>query len=119
MTVHVHTQPQATRTPLAGVAVIGAGIVGINAALQLQRTLGDVVVLDPLQPGGGASFGNGGLIAVDSCGPMATPGMIWSAVRWLLDSNGLLAVDTRFAPCRGSGADCARAGWTASSLRRT
>ena len=96
MTVHVRAKPQSDRTLLAKVAVLGAGIVGINAALQLQRAVGDVVVLDPLRPGGGASFGNSGLIAVDSCGPMATPGMLRSVPGWLLSKDGPLAVDARY-----------------------
>jgi glycine/D-amino acid oxidase-like deaminating enzyme len=79
------------------IAVIGAGVVGMAIALRLQRQCGNVAVIDPLQPGGGASFGNGGLIAVDSCGPMSTPGMIRQVPRWLTDPDGPLAVHAGYA----------------------
>jgi glycine/D-amino acid oxidase-like deaminating enzyme len=85
----------AERTP--GIAVIGAGVVGMASALHLQRVLGGVTAIDPLQPGGGASFGNGGLIAVDSCGPMSTPGMLRQAPRWLLNPDGPLAINHGYA----------------------
>jgi len=42
------------------VAIIGAGFTGLNAALELARHGADVVVLDALHPGWGASGRNGG-----------------------------------------------------------
>jgi D-amino-acid dehydrogenase len=75
------------------IAVIGAGIVGTACALMLQREFGSVTSIDTLPPAGGASFGNSGLIAVDSCGPMATPGMLRQVPGWLMDRNGPLSVD--------------------------
>jgi glycine/D-amino acid oxidase-like deaminating enzyme len=84
-------------TPATGIAVIGAGVVGMASALHLQRVLGGVTAIDPLQPGGGASFGNGGLIAVDSCGPMSTPGMLRQVPRWLLNPDGPLAINHGYA----------------------
>ena len=56
-----------------------------------------MTTIDPLQPGGGASFGNGGLIAVDSCGPMSTPGMLRQVPGWLLNPDGPLAVNHGYA----------------------
>lgn len=44
----------------ADVAVIGAGVTGLNAALALAEAGRDVVVLDAEQPGWGASGRNGG-----------------------------------------------------------
>jgi glycine/D-amino acid oxidase-like deaminating enzyme len=83
--------------PATGIAVIGAGVVGMASALHLQRMLGGVTAIDPLQPGGGASFGNGGLIAVDSCGPMSTPGMLRQAPGWLLKADSPLAINHAYA----------------------
>jgi len=40
--------------------VVGAGVVGLSAALYLQRAGVQVAVIDPLGPAGGASFGNAG-----------------------------------------------------------
>ncbi|MBB1598476.1 FAD-binding oxidoreductase [Variovorax sp. UMC13] len=80
-----------------GIAVIGGGIVGLACALSLQRALGDVTLYDLLPPGGGASYGNSGLVAVDSCGPLAMPGMMRRIPGWLMDPDGPLAVDPRYA----------------------
>ena len=44
------------------VGVIGAGMVGIAAASHLQRDGHDVFVVDPGEPGDGASFGNAGCL---------------------------------------------------------
>lgn len=80
------------------VAVIGAGIVGLCAALFLQRAGLQVTVCDPLPPGSGASFGNAGLISVDSCVPIALPGMLRQVPRWLSDPTGPLAIHPPYLP---------------------
>ncbi|WP_254599940.1 NAD(P)/FAD-dependent oxidoreductase [Cupriavidus gilardii] len=76
----------------ADIAVVGAGIVGLCIALSLRRLGREVVLYDALPPGGGASFGNAGLISVDSCIPIALPGMVWQLPKWLLDRHGPLAI---------------------------
>ncbi|WP_155646047.1 FAD-dependent oxidoreductase, partial [Erythrobacter donghaensis] len=45
--------------------VIGGGLVGLCAALQLQRAGGIVTVLEPQEKPQGASWGNAGHIAVE------------------------------------------------------
>lgn len=77
------------------VAVIGAGIVGLCAAVNLQRSGRQVTVYDAQRPGGGASYGNGGLISPDSCMPIALPGMLRKIPKWIADSTGPLAVSPR------------------------
>ncbi|HOW49646.1 MAG TPA: FAD-binding oxidoreductase [Rubrivivax sp.] len=79
------------------VAVIGAGIVGVCAALALQRDGCRVTVYDPLPPGGGASFGNAGLISIDSVVPIAMPGMLRNVPRWLTDPQGPLVLRPGYA----------------------
>ncbi len=76
----------------ARIAVVGAGIVGLCIALSLRRLGRDVVLYDALPHGGCASFGNAGLISVDSCIPIALPGMVWQLPKWLLDRHGPLAI---------------------------
>src|SRR5580700_62387 len=80
------------------IAIIGAGIVGMSAALYLQRAGLPVSVIDPLPPGGGASFGNAGLLSVENCVPIAMPGMLKAVPRWLNDPLGPLAVRPRYLP---------------------
>ena len=80
------------------VAIVGAGIVGMSAALYLRRTGLPVAVIDPLPPGGGASYGNAGLISVESCVPIALPGMLHEVPRWLADPLAPLTVRPRYLP---------------------
>jgi len=56
------------------VCVVGAGIVGVSAALTLQRDGHDVLLIDRDGPAAGASSGNAGAIVNASCAPTALPG---------------------------------------------
>lgn len=58
------------------VTVVGAGIVGIAAALYLQRDGHSVTVLDRSPPGEGCSRGNAGIFALDSVVPLARLGVL-------------------------------------------
>lgn len=80
------------------IAIVGAGIVGMSAALYLQRAGYSVSVIDPLPPGGGASYGNAGLLSVENCVPIALPGMLKEVPRWLADPLGPLAVRPSYLP---------------------
>ncbi|NKE43782.1 FAD-binding oxidoreductase [Roseomonas frigidaquae] len=55
------------------VLVLGAGMVGVSVALQLQRRGRQVVLVDRQPPGEGASFGNGGLIQREAVFPHPFP----------------------------------------------
>lgn len=83
--------------PEARVVVVGAGIVGLSSALHLTRAGRRVTLLDAAGPGEGASFGNGGLISVDSHLPVSVPGMIRQAAGWLRDPLGPVSVPRGYA----------------------
>lgn len=55
------------------VMVLGAGIVGLSLALQLQQRGRQVVLIDRGEPGAATSFGNAGLIERSSVFPYAFP----------------------------------------------
>lgn len=55
------------------IAVIGAGVVGMSIALRLAGEGRDVVLIDPNDPGSGASFGNAGTISDYATVPVGTP----------------------------------------------
>lgn len=57
------------------VTVIGAGIVGICSAIQLQRRGFNVTLLDRKPPASETSFGNAGVISRGSVFPTASPGI--------------------------------------------
>lgn len=82
------------------VAVIGAGIVGACAALELLRDGHAVTILDPAEPGGpqAASSGNGTWIGAASVVPMSTPGLWRRVPGFLLDSTGPLTIRPRALP---------------------
>jgi D-amino-acid dehydrogenase len=79
------------------VVVIGAGVVGLSAALALRaRGLG-VLVLDREGPAAGASAGNAGAFAFSDILPLASPGILKKAPRWLFDPLGPLSVPPAYA----------------------
>jgi D-amino-acid dehydrogenase len=80
------------------VAVIGAGIVGVCAALYLQRDGHRVTLIDRQGPGEGASKGNAAVIAAESCVPVATPGILRRVPGMLLDPLGPLAIRWPYLP---------------------
>jgi D-amino-acid dehydrogenase len=83
---------------ISPVVVVGAGVVGLSTALYLRRSGRDVVVIDPLPPPGGASFGNAGMISPDTSIPIALPGMLRKVPGWLMDPLGPLSVRPSYFP---------------------
>lgn len=90
--------PPGSRPGPRHVAVIGAGIVGVCAALYLQRDGHRVTLFDPRGPGEGASKGNGAVLAVESCVPVATPGIVRRVPGMLLDPLGPLTIRWHHLP---------------------
>jgi D-amino-acid dehydrogenase len=80
------------------IVVIGAGIVGVSAALHLQRDGHRVTVIDERKPGEGTSRGNAAVIATESCIPVATPGVLWDVPKYLMDPLGPLAIRWSYLP---------------------
>ncbi|MEE2995999.1 MAG: FAD-binding oxidoreductase [Pseudomonadota bacterium] len=76
--------------------VLGAGVVGLCCSVSLQRAGFRVTLVDRLDPGAGTSFGNAGLIQIDSVVPIATPGILRAVPGMLLDPMGPLVVRWRY-----------------------
>ena len=79
------------------VMVIGAGVVGLSIALALQARGLSVAVLDRDGPASGASAGNAGAFAFTDILPLASPGILRKAPKWLLDPLGPLSVPPAYA----------------------
>jgi D-amino-acid dehydrogenase len=79
------------------IVVIGAGIVGISTALELQKRGRKVLVLDREGIAAGASRGNAGAFAFAEIEPLAKPGIMRKAPKWLLDPLGPLSVPPAYA----------------------
>ena len=74
------------------VLVIGAGIVGMSLANELQRAGRQVTVIDKGEPGFGCSYGNAGWITPCFSMPLPQPGMFWKSIGWLLDPESPLYI---------------------------
>lgn len=64
------TQPDTTTRQGFDCIVVGAGIAGVCAALDLQRRGARVALVDQAAPGSGASFGNAGIIVNTNLRPV-------------------------------------------------
>ncbi|MBX6746469.1 MAG: FAD-dependent oxidoreductase, partial [Acetobacteraceae bacterium] len=82
------------------VVVIGAGIVGVCSALELQRDGHRVTILDPGPPGGeqAASYGNGCWLSPMSVIPPAVPGLWKKVPSFIADPLGPLAIRWTYLP---------------------
>jgi D-amino-acid dehydrogenase len=82
---------------MSNVIVVGAGVVGLSAALALQARGVPVMVIDREGAAAGASAGNAGAFAFTDILPLASPGIMRKAPRWLLDPLGPLSVPPAYA----------------------
>ncbi|MCX7286032.1 MAG: FAD-dependent oxidoreductase, partial [Rhodobacterales bacterium] len=80
------------------IAVIGAGVIGLTIALELADAGREVVLVDPGQPGMGASYGNAGTIAGYAVTPVGTPGVLWSLPSLMFSRTSPLAIRHRALP---------------------
>ena len=80
------------------VAIVGAGIVGLAVAAALQDDGRQVLLLDRRGVAQEASRGNAGALAFSDILPLASPGIMRYAPRWLLDPLGPLAIPPAYFP---------------------
>ncbi|WP_010140269.1 NAD(P)/FAD-dependent oxidoreductase [Oceanicola sp. S124] len=80
------------------IAIIGAGIIGVNAALALRAQGAEVTLYDREGVAAGASRGNAGIFADYAVLPEARPGLRREVPRMLLDRNGPLSIRLRYLP---------------------
>lgn len=78
------------------VLVLGAGMVGVACALELQRLGFDVELADGREPGSETSHGNAGVLTRSSIVPLNNPGL-WRALPGLLSNESAsLRYDARY-----------------------
>ena len=82
---------------MTSVIVIGAGVIGLSAALMAQARGLSVTVVDREGPAAGASAGNAGAFAFTDILPLASPGILRKAPKWLLDPLGPLSIPPAYA----------------------
>lgn len=94
-----HSQSNTCTEPgTPDVTVIGAGIIGISCAVQLQAKGLKVAVIDKLPPADATSHGNAGIFAECGCIPVATPGFLWTVPQLLMDPHGPLSLPLSYLP---------------------
>jgi D-hydroxyproline dehydrogenase len=74
------------------VAIVGAGIVGLAVAFGLAAAGREVVVIDPNEPGSGASYGNAGTLAPYAVTPVGNPDVLRYLPHLLLAPRSPFAV---------------------------
>ncbi|WP_417272638.1 NAD(P)/FAD-dependent oxidoreductase [Celeribacter halophilus] len=84
-------------TGSSDIIVIGAGIIGVTSALALQRQGRQVRLLDRKGVAAETSRGNQGAFAYTDVEPLATPGIMRKAPKWLLDPLGPLSLRPAYA----------------------
>jgi D-amino-acid dehydrogenase len=72
-------------TTKTDVLIIGGGAIGLSAAYYLLKSGRGVTVLDKAAIGEGSSAGNAGHIVPSHIVPLAAPGVIPTAIKWMLD----------------------------------
>ena len=82
----------------ADVIVLGAGIVGVSAALHLQMRGRDVVLMDRRGAGEETSHGNAGLIERSSVIPYGVPRDLRTILLYALNRSADVRSDWRFLP---------------------
>ena len=81
------------------VLVLGAGVVGVTTAYELARDGHDVTVIDRCEgPGLETSFANGGQLSWDHGAPLAAPGVMQKALKWLGKRDAPLLFRLRLDP---------------------
>ena len=74
------------------IAVIGAGIIGVTCAYELNARAFDVVVVDPGDHDSAPSRANAGALAYAEVLPIASGGILRKVPGWLLDPLGPLSI---------------------------
>lgn len=82
----------------ADVVIIGGGVIGLACGLALRDAGRDVTVLEAGTAGCGSSHGNCGTITPSHSLPLAAPGTIGRALRWMFTPDAPLYLRPRFDP---------------------
>ena len=69
------------------VTVLGAGMVGIGCALELQRRGFQVTLIDRREPGAETSSGNAGILSYSNVTPIAAPELLHRSLRLLFNRD--------------------------------
>lgn len=80
------------------IAIIGAGVIGLTIALRLAADGHEVTIIDPNEPGSGASYGNAGTLADYAITPIGTPSVLANLPALLFDRDSPLSIRATAIP---------------------
>ena len=98
------------------VLIVGGGVIGLASGIALLQAGRGVRLLEAGTAGCGSSHGNCGTITPSHAAPLAAPGTVAKALRWMLMPDAPFRVSPRFDPAlwrwfAGFAARCNRADW--------
>ena len=104
----------------ADVLVLGGGVIGLSCAYYLLRAGRSVRLLERGQVGGSTSHGNCGTITPSHAPPLAAPGVLAKALRWMFTPDAPLYIRPRADPALAAwllrfAGRCNRHDWWASA----
>ncbi|MEP7097135.1 MAG: FAD-dependent oxidoreductase [Dokdonella sp.] len=85
-------------TQTSDVLILGGGIIGLSCAYHLLEAGRSVTILERGTVACGSSHGNCGTLTPSHAMPLAAPGMISTALRWLFTADAPLRIKPRFDP---------------------
>lgn len=74
------------------ITIIGAGVIGLTIAARLIAEGREVTLIEPGEPGMGASYGNAGTVADYAVSPVGTPDVLKNLPSLLFDRNSPLSI---------------------------
>lgn len=69
------------------VVIIGGGIMGLSSAYYLHQSGHKVTVIDKDDFLNNCSYGNAGYVCPSHFIPLATPGIVWKGLKWMLNAQ--------------------------------
>lgn len=69
------------------VVIIGGGIMGLSSAYYLHQSGHKVTVIDKDDFLNNCSYGNAGYVCPSHFIPLATPGIVWKGLKWMLNAK--------------------------------
>lgn len=84
--------------PQYDACIVGAGIIGLSIAFRLVEAGKTVLIIDRKGMAAETSGGNAGALAFADIEPLASPGIIFKAPRWLFDPLGPLSLPMGYVP---------------------
>ena len=74
------------------IVILGGGVIGLSIALKMLNASREVILLDPKEPGTGASYGNAGTIAEYAVLPVGSPEIIKKLPSLLFNKNSPISI---------------------------